>query len=68
MASLAIVPVFLPFLVTAILATEPMVTLGTELLERANGANIIGYSASGTGCKYQAFIVMKQTIQLICTS
>jgi hypothetical protein len=51
MASLAIIPVFLSLLVAAMPAAEPMVTIGAELLERANGANIIGYSASGTTCK-----------------
>jgi hypothetical protein len=50
--SFAILHIFLPFLVAAMPAAEPMVTIGAELHERANGGNIIGYSSSGTGCAY----------------
>jgi hypothetical protein len=51
MASLAIIPIMLPMLIAAMPAAEPMVTIGAELHARANGGNIIGYSASGTGCE-----------------
>lgn len=52
MASLAALPVFLPMLVAAVPAADPLVTPAPVLDKRANGANIIGYSLSGTSCQY----------------
>jgi hypothetical protein len=51
MASLALVSVFLPFLVAASPAADPLVTALAQLEKRANGANVIGYSSAATGCK-----------------
>ncbi|KAF2429590.1 hypothetical protein EJ08DRAFT_269769 [Tothia fuscella] len=48
-ASLALLPIFLSSLVGAMPAAEPMITAVARLAERANGANVIGFSTSGTG-------------------
>ncbi|KIW02858.1 hypothetical protein, variant [Verruconis gallopava] len=48
MATLVTLPIFLPILVAAIPAAEPLITPPASIEKRANGANIIGYSLSGT--------------------
>ncbi|KAE9961897.1 hypothetical protein BLS_001181 [Venturia inaequalis] len=50
-ALLALVPAFLSSPVAASPAAQPQVTPLAQLEARANGANIIGYSSSGTGLR-----------------
>lgn len=50
MALLPLIPVLLSGSVVASPAAQPQVTPLAQLEERADGANIIGYSSSGTGC------------------
>ena len=50
MASLVTLPIFLQFV--AAIPNAPVPTPAAHLDKRANGANTIGFSLSGTTCAY----------------